>query len=124
MIVVVLRKREKLDLEDLFKYCDRNMPSFMVPRCIRYIRFTSALPGTPNDKARKVEFRAAGVTAGTWHSDAAGLKPTWDRARGALDRTAVLPYRRTSAERYQARAQDSITPKHGEMCRTRFLSAI
>lgn len=73
MIVVVLREGQMLDPKTLFEHCDRNMPSFMVPR---YIRFVDDLPRTPNDKVRKVELRNAGVTPDTWDSVAAGLKPT------------------------------------------------
>lgn len=73
MIVVILRDGRTLDPKDLFEHCDRNMPSFMVPR---YIRFVSELPRTPNDKIRKVELRSVGVTSDTWDSVAAGLKPT------------------------------------------------
>jgi len=80
MIVVILRDGQTLDPKDLFEHCDRNMPSFMVPR---YIRFVSELPRTPNDKIRKVELRGVGVTSDTWDSVAVGLKPTrLERAAG------------------------------------------
>jgi len=77
MAVIVPKPGRSADPAELFEYCDARMPYFAVPR---YFRFVADLPRTPNDKIRKVELRAAGVTADAWDSQAAGLKPT--RTRG------------------------------------------
>ena len=73
MAVVVPKPGQSIDPAELFAFCDARMPYFAVPR---FIRFVGDLPRTPNDKVRKVELRATGVTADTWDSEAAGLKPT------------------------------------------------
>lgn len=73
MAVVVLKPGQSVGPAELFAFCDARMPYFAVPR---FFRFVADLPRTPNDKVRKVELRAAGVTDDTWDSEAAGLKPT------------------------------------------------
>ena len=49
-----------LTAEEIWRYGDRRLPYFAVPR---YLRFVAELPKTPSEKVRKVELRAAGVTA-------------------------------------------------------------
>jgi crotonobetaine/carnitine-CoA ligase len=43
----------------------------MVPR---YVEIVSELPRTPSFKIKKAELREAGVTAGTWDREKAGIK--------------------------------------------------
>jgi carnitine-CoA ligase len=52
----------------LWEWCEQRLPSFAVPR---YLRFVEALPKTPSEKGRKVELRQAGVTEGTHDREAA-----------------------------------------------------
>jgi crotonobetaine/carnitine-CoA ligase len=73
MAVVVVKPEHTIDPAELFAFCDARMPYFAVPRFIRFVR---DLPRTPNDKVRKVELRADGLTPETWDSEAAGLKPS------------------------------------------------
>jgi carnitine-CoA ligase len=53
-IVVVSKVGETLTPQDLWKYCDQNMPRFWVPR---YIEFRSELPKTPTLKVQKYLLR-------------------------------------------------------------------
>jgi crotonobetaine/carnitine-CoA ligase len=73
MAVVVAKPGQTIEPAELFAFCDARMPYFAVPRFIRFVR---ELPRTPNDKVRKVELRAAGLTPDTWDSAAAGIKPS------------------------------------------------
>ena len=73
MVVCVRKPGEDLSFEELFRYCDLRMPSFMVPR---YYRFVVDLPRTPNNKIRKVELRNEGMTPDVWDALSAGFKPT------------------------------------------------
>lgn len=59
-VVVVVRPEEKLSAEELWRYCDENMPRFWVPR---YIEFRDVLPRTPTQKVEKYKLRA-GENAG------------------------------------------------------------
>jgi crotonobetaine/carnitine-CoA ligase len=54
-VVVVVRPGEKLGPEELWAYCDENMPRFWVPR---YIEFRDVLPRTPTQKVEKYKLRA------------------------------------------------------------------
>lgn len=54
-IVVVVRPNETLTAEELWAYCDENMPRFWVPR---YIEFRDVLPRTPTQKVEKYKLRA------------------------------------------------------------------
>ena len=53
-IVVVVRPNEKLSAEELWRYCDENMPRFWVPR---YIEFRDVLPRTPSLKVSLTEIK-------------------------------------------------------------------
>jgi crotonobetaine/carnitine-CoA ligase len=54
-IVVVARPGQPLDAEELWRYCDENMPRFWVPR---YIEFRGVLPRTPTQKVEKYKLRS------------------------------------------------------------------
>lgn len=54
-VVVVVRPGETLDADELWRYCDENMPRFWVPR---YIEFRDALPRTPTQKVEKYKLRS------------------------------------------------------------------
>lgn len=62
-IVVVRRPGHDVEAEELIDHLTARMAKFMVPR---YVEFLTELPKTPTQKVRKVELRAAGVTAATW----------------------------------------------------------
>ncbi|WP_217913751.1 AMP-binding protein [Miltoncostaea marina] len=69
---LVLRAGRAPDLGALLDWCAERMPYFAVPR---YVRVLDALPKTPTERVRKVELRAAGVTADTFDRMAAGTAP-------------------------------------------------
>ena len=48
--------------EELWAHCDGRIPSFAVPR---FLRFVDELPKTPSQRVQKAELRALGVTADT-----------------------------------------------------------
>ncbi|MEV2211682.1 AMP-binding protein [Streptomyces sp. NPDC050997] len=52
-----------LDLRDLVRHCERELPAFAVPR---YIDTVAELPLTATGKVRKAALRARGITATTW----------------------------------------------------------
>ncbi|MXZ29529.1 MAG: ATP-dependent acyl-CoA ligase [Acidimicrobiia bacterium] len=60
LVVIVAEPDAALTAEEIWRYGDRRLPYFAVPR---YLRFVAELPKTPSEKVRKVELRAAGVTA-------------------------------------------------------------
>jgi carnitine-CoA ligase len=68
MAVVVPVEDSALSPSALWEWCEQRLPSFAVPR---YLRFVEALPKTPSEKVRKVELRQAGVTEGTHDREAA-----------------------------------------------------
>ena len=70
-IVVVVRPNEKLSAEELWRYCDENMPRFWVPR---YIEFRDVLPRTPTQKVEKYIMRQQGITEDTWDRVKAGVE--------------------------------------------------
>jgi len=70
-IVVVLKRGEKLALEELLDFCQERMPYFAVPR---YVEFVEDLPKTPTDRVQKNRLREAGITANTWDREKAGYK--------------------------------------------------
>jgi crotonobetaine/carnitine-CoA ligase len=57
-IVVVPQPGQSLTAEELWQYCEQNMPRFWVPR---YIEFRDRLPKTPNQKVQKFALREAGA---------------------------------------------------------------
>ncbi len=60
MVFVVLEPDASLSPEELWKFADRQLPAFAVPR---YLRFINQLPKTPSEKVRKVELRTMGADA-------------------------------------------------------------
>jgi crotonobetaine/carnitine-CoA ligase len=60
---VVLNDGASLDFDDLARWCDARMPSFMVPRFVEVI---DALPQTPSQKVQKKELRERGNDVATW----------------------------------------------------------
>lgn len=48
--------------EELWAHCDGRIPSFAVPR---YLRFVTEMPKTPSQRVQKAKLRALGVTADT-----------------------------------------------------------
>ena len=62
MAIVVLAPGAELTPTDLWAFCDRRMPSFAVPR---YVRFVDELPKTPTHKVEKAMLRDHGVDAST-----------------------------------------------------------
>src|SRR5699024_2322164 len=49
--------------EESLEQCDRHMPSFAVPR---YLRFVDKLPKTPSQRVQKAKLREVGVTEDTY----------------------------------------------------------
>ena len=58
MVFVVLEPGAPLEPEALWQFAERQLPSFAVPR---YLRFVDELPKTPSEKVRKIELREQGV---------------------------------------------------------------
>ena len=48
--------------QELWQHCDNRIPSFAVPR---YLRFVDALPKTPSQRVQKAKLRALGITDDT-----------------------------------------------------------
>ncbi|MFD3598903.1 AMP-binding protein [Streptomyces sp. NPDC058656] len=71
MVAVLPRPGSALDLHDLVRHCERELPAFAVPR---FIETVPELPLTETGKVRKTVLRERGVTAGTWDR-AAGVSP-------------------------------------------------
>ncbi|MFO7191100.1 MULTISPECIES: ATP-dependent acyl-CoA ligase [Thermocrispum] len=53
---------EPITPEELWEHCDRRIPSFAVPR---YLRFVDELPKTPSQRVQKAKLRELGVTPDT-----------------------------------------------------------
>ncbi len=53
--------------QELWEHCDGRIPSFAVPR---YLRFVEELPKTPSQRVQKAKLRALGVTADTHDREA------------------------------------------------------
>jgi carnitine-CoA ligase len=68
LAVIVPASGAELSAEAVWEWCEQRIPSFAIPR---FVRFVDALPKTPSEKIRKGELRAAGVTADTFDRDAA-----------------------------------------------------
>ena len=71
LVAVAAGDDEHIDPRALFDFLEPRMPYFMLPR---YIRVLAELPRTETNKVRKQELREAGVTAGTWDREAAGIE--------------------------------------------------
>jgi crotonobetaine/carnitine-CoA ligase len=62
MAYLVLGDTEAPTPEELWTHCDVRIPSFAVPR---YLRFVDELPKTPSQRVQKAKLRALGVTDDT-----------------------------------------------------------
>jgi crotonobetaine/carnitine-CoA ligase len=72
-VAVVLREGMSVDFEELFLYCAKVMPYFMVPR---FIDIVDDLPRTPTAKVEKYKLREQGLGAATWDAEKAGWRMT------------------------------------------------
>jgi carnitine-CoA ligase len=68
--VVVPRPGERVDPAELTRFLVDRLPYFMVPR---YVELAGELPRTPTQKVVKRVLRDAGVGAGVWDREAAGI---------------------------------------------------
>ena len=66
---VVVKEGERLDYEELIKWCDERLAYFMVPR---YIEYVQELPKTPTHKIQKYKLREIGLTGREWDREKAG----------------------------------------------------
>ena len=71
MIVVVPKKGKKVDPHKLMEYLEPRMPTFMLPR---FIRFEVSLPKTGTERVQKNRLRDKGITKETWDREKAGYK--------------------------------------------------
>ena len=62
MAIVVPDRSAPVSASELWSFCEGKIPSFAIPRFVRYV---DALPKTPSEKVRKAELRGYGVTADT-----------------------------------------------------------
>ena len=69
LVAVVLRDGVELPPETLLDFCQERLPSFAVPR---YVRFVAELPKNHAQRIQKPTLRAEGVTADTWDREAFG----------------------------------------------------
>ncbi|GAA1115613.1 AMP-binding protein [Streptomyces javensis] len=72
MVAVVPRAGGTLDLADVIRHCERELPPFAVPRYVDTLR---ELPLTETGKVRKAALRRRGVTGTTWDRATAGAGP-------------------------------------------------
>lgn len=63
MVFIVPRPGESVDFASVARWCQGQMPAFMVPR---YYDVVASLPRTPTEKVQKKELRQIGVRPGTW----------------------------------------------------------
>jgi crotonobetaine/carnitine-CoA ligase len=68
---IVLKAREKLEPEELMKFCEDRLAYFMIPR---YLEFKEDLPRTPTGKVEKYKLKEEGITSRTWDREKAGYK--------------------------------------------------
>lgn len=71
MIYVVPQSEAVLDPLELFRFVERRLAKFMLPR---YIRFLDELPKTHTNRTRKVELRARGLDGQTWDRVSVGVE--------------------------------------------------
>jgi crotonobetaine/carnitine-CoA ligase len=62
MAILVLDPSAPVTASELWTFCEGKIPSFAIPRFVRYV---DALPKTPSEKVRKAQLREDGVTADT-----------------------------------------------------------
>ena len=70
-VVLVPREGETVDFGDAIRFCEENMPKFMVPR---YIDFLPELPKNAVHRILKTELKKIGVTEKTYDREKAGYK--------------------------------------------------
>ena len=71
MVTITPQPGANVDAEAVVRFCNENMPYFMVPR---YVDVVEAIPKTPTGKIQKYTLREQGVTPSTWDRVAAGVK--------------------------------------------------
>jgi crotonobetaine/carnitine-CoA ligase len=71
MAVIVPKPGMTIDPAALIAFLSPRMAHFMVPR---YVSVIADMPKTPTGKIQKFVLREAGVTAGTWDREAAGIR--------------------------------------------------
>ena len=70
-IAAVLKPNAEIDVEDLLRFAEPDLPYFAVPR---YVRIVSELPKTVTEKVRKATLREEGVVEGIWDREVVGYK--------------------------------------------------
>ena len=70
-IAAVLEPDADVDIEELLRFAEPDLPYFAVPR---YVRIVSELPKTVTQKVRKAPLRDEGVVEGIWDREAVGYK--------------------------------------------------
>jgi carnitine-CoA ligase len=68
---LVLREGAAVEFEALVRHCEPLLAYFAIPR---YLRVVAELPLTTNGKVRKAVLRDAGLLAGDWDREAAGVR--------------------------------------------------
>ena len=68
---IVLKPREKLEPEELMKFCEERLAYFMIPR---YVEFKEDLPRTPTGKVEKYKLKEECIISRTWDREKAGYK--------------------------------------------------
>ena len=68
---IVLKPREKLEPEELMKFCEDRLAYFMIPR---YVEFKEDLPRTPTGKVEKYKLKEEGITSRSWDREKVGYK--------------------------------------------------
>ncbi len=65
-VVIAPRAGRTLEFDEVMAFCRDNMPRFMVPR---YIEFVREVPKLPNHKIDKAALKNEGLTPATWDAD-------------------------------------------------------
>ena len=73
IMIVCIPDGKAPDPAELTKWLANEMPYFMVPRYIRYVK---ELPKTPTERVQKNKLRDEGITKDTFDRDKAGIKVT------------------------------------------------
>jgi crotonobetaine/carnitine-CoA ligase len=71
MVSIKLKEGVTLACEDLLRYCEKDLPYYMVPR---YVRFVADFEKTPTMRVIKAGLEKGGVTADTWDRRKVGFK--------------------------------------------------
>ncbi|MFC9760229.1 AMP-binding protein [Rhodococcus jostii] len=79
-ILAAVVLRDDLTETELWTFCQKRLPRFMVPR---YISFVEAIPKTATSKIRKAVIRDIGVTATTWDA----MKGPGSRPQASADKS-------------------------------------